>query len=107
LQLPVEKHAPVLAEVNPCSISPKPEKHYQFEINEEEHVVETRSATKRSVRKSQTEEEEAPAKKRPCKPKQPPMASFPAAAPPKENPKWVEEFHFVVSVSVDFLCCLK
>jgi hypothetical protein len=66
-------------------ISPKPEEHYQFEINEEEHVVETRSATKRSLGKLEIEEGEAPAKKRPRKPKQPPMASSPAAAPPKDN----------------------
>jgi hypothetical protein len=40
---------------------------------------------------SETEEENAPAKKRPRIPKQPPVA----AVPSQENTQLVEKFHFV------------
>jgi len=81
-QIPDENDGHVLSNDNPCSSIPE-QPEPVFEIKEEEEPVQERSASKRSMRDSETEE--APATKRPRYPKQPSAASSPAAAPPLES----------------------
>jgi hypothetical protein len=73
-------------------ISPELEERDEFEIKEGEQLVERRPAVKHSMSEIETEEENAPAKKRPCIPKQPPVAAVPYS---QENTELVEKFHFV------------
>jgi hypothetical protein len=105
-QLPDEGDAPVLNYNNPRSISPEPEQEPELEIIETIQAKK-KPAEKRSLGESDTEEGGAPAKKRPRKPKPPSVTSASAAAPHKQNPKWVEQFNFVVFGSLDFLCRSK
>jgi hypothetical protein len=78
-QLWGKDNGPILETDNPgSSNTEQPESVLEIK---EERPAEKSLASKRSIRELETEEEEAPAKKRPRKPKEIPAA----AAPPKEN----------------------
>ena len=78
-----------------CSSSPEPKGEPVVLEIKEMNAAEKRPATKRFSQES--EEDEAPVKKRPRSPKQPPPAStLAAAAPPKDNAGWVDTSYMVV-----------